>query len=118
MVYFLRPFPQANRRRLYGVEAGEAVCAEDIVPVPNVVLERDRLFKNGVENLAVRLGGRLAQQQPLELVLIACIIAHAIFILCKPLRARGAAAGQVCALQGLGYAVGGHETRLGASRRR
>jgi hypothetical protein len=124
VVDLLRPLPHAQRRRLHRVQARKAVGAEDVIPVPDVVFERDRLLEDGAQYLPIGLRGGLAQQQPLQLVLVARIVPRAIFLpisaysLRKPLRARGAAAREVGPLQCLEDAICGHKARLGACRRR
>lgn len=88
MVYLLRPPPQAKGRCLHRVQAGKAVGGEDVVPVPQIVLERNGLFEYGIQDLSVGLRRGLAHEKPFQLVFIACILA------------RG---GEVCALQCLEY---------------
>lgn len=123
MIYLLGPLPQAEGRGLYRVEASKAICAENVVPVPNIVLEGNGLLEDGVQHLPIGLRGGLAQQQPFQLVLIACVVPPglvfipAIGILCKPLRARRAAARQVSPPQRVKDPVARYEARLRARRR-
>ena len=70
------------------------VRREDVVPVPQVVLEGNRLLQDCVQDLTIDLRRRLADQQPFQLVLIARILPGA---------------GGVCALHCLGYPAYSHE---------
>lgn len=88
-----------------------------------MVLERDGLLQDRVQHMPVGLRGRLAQQQPLELVLVAGIGVGRPAVLAgarEPLGAGGAARGQVGAVQRVQDAGGGQQAgaRRGRGRQR
>lgn len=66
----LCPAPHPQRRRLQTIQPRRALRTQYLIPVPDVVVDGQRLLEDSMQHLAITLRRRLAEEQPLQLALI------------------------------------------------